>query len=224
MTEQPDPPTSANYGPAYFTTLYGTEPSQTRIDRWRDRLLRDRALRHCPVPTAQARVLDIGCGYGWLLDTFIGVRERSGSDISDHAITMARARHPERDYRVADVQQPLPFTGPFHIVLAVNVLEHLANPAAAVDAIVNVCGPGSAIVAHLPTIDNRIAGWIYQRTYAVDPTHVYRPTNQELRALFESRGLRTASATSLPHAPAWLARRVSVHPSHLAVFTVPPRG
>lgn len=222
MAEPPGhSPTAADYGPEYFTSLYGAEPSQTRIDRWRDRMLRDRALRHCPVPPAEARVLDIGCGYGWLLDAFGGVRERAGSDISAHAIAMARARHPERDYRVADVQQPLPFTGPFHVVLAVNVLEHLADPAAAVAAIAAVCGPGSAIVVHLPTIDNRISGWIYERTYAVDPTHVYRPTNRQLRSLFESRGLRAAEATSLPHTPPWLARRVSIHPSHLAVFTVP---
>jgi 2-polyprenyl-3-methyl-5-hydroxy-6-metoxy-1,4-benzoquinol methylase len=93
---------SSDYGADYFAAVYGAasetgEPSQTWIDRARDRLLVQIADRYAPRPIADCTVVDVGCGYGWLLDNFADARRLCGSDISEHAIAMAKRRDPGRD-------------------------------------------------------------------------------------------------------------------------------
>lgn len=215
--------TSSDYDAAYFAMVYGSasqtgEPSQTWVDRARDRLLVRSALLAANRPLEECSVVDVGCGYGWLLDAFSGALELCGSDISEHAVDMARNRHPERDYRQADLQAGTPFTGPFDIILAVNLIEHLPDPDAGIDAIDKLCESGSAVVVHLPVIENRISGWIYQRSYASDPTHIYRPTGQTVRWKFEERGFSATRESYFPHRWPRVTRHLRIHPSYLAVF------
>lgn len=215
--------TSADYDAAYFASVYGSasgtgEPEQTWIDRARDRLLVRSATAAVAKPLGECSVVDVGCGYGWLLDTFADARELCGSDISDHALQMARSRHPGREYRQADLQAGAPFEGPFDIVLAVNLIEHLPDPAAGISAIADLCAPGSIVVVHLPVVENRLGNWIYQRTYASDPTHIYRPTGRSVRAMFEAEGFATVRESYFPHRLPRITKHLRIHPSYLAIF------
>lgn len=217
--------TSADYDAAYFASVYGSasmtgEPKQTRIDKARDRLLVRSAASASAKALSHCSVVDVGCGYGWLLDAFAGARRLCGSDISEHAVQMARTRHPERDYRQADLQAGAPFEGPFDIVLAVNLIEHLPEPQAGVKAIAQLCTRGSVVVVHLPVVENRISNWIYQRTYASDPTHVYRPDGRTVRTMFEEHGFSTVRESYFPHRLPRVTRHLRVHPSYLAVFAM----
>ena len=214
---------SDDYGAAYFAQVYGAasetgEPSQTWIDRARDQLLVTIAEQYSPRPLASSDVVDVGCGYGWLLDYFGAAHRLCGSDISEHAIAMATRRHPEREYRQADLLDGPPFEGTFDIVLAVNLIEHLTDPQAGVTSIRALCAPGSIALVHLPVVDNALGRWIYERTYASDPTHIYRPTAREVRGIFERTGFRTVRESYLPHRMPRLTRHLRVHPSYLAVF------
>lgn len=214
---------SSDYGAEYFANVYGAasktgEPSQTWIDRARDRLLVKLTIQNSAKPLNELDIVDVGCGYGWLLDTFVGAKSLTGSDISEHAITMAKSRNPERAYAVADLLDGPPFPGTFDVVLAVNLIEHLTDPAAGVDSIRSLCVPGSLVLVHLPVVDNKLGKWIYDRTYASDPTHIYRPTGRQVKALFEERGFTTVRESYLPHTTPWLTRRLRLHPSYLAVF------
>ena len=215
--------TSADYDAAYFASVYGSasktgEPEQTWIDRARDRLLVRAACDAAAKPLPQCTVVDVGCGYGWLLDTFAGARRLSGSDISEHALSMARSRHPDRDYRQADLQAGPPFDGTFDIVLAVNLIEHLPEPEAGIASIAGLCAPGSIVVAHLPVVENRVSNWIYERTYASDPTHIYRPSGRAIRGMFEDAGFTTARESYFPHRLPSFTRHLRIHPSYLAIF------
>lgn len=214
---------SQDYGADYFANVYGAasktgEPSQTWIDRARDRLLVKLALEYSAKPLDRLDIVDVGCGYGWLLDTFTGAHSLTGSDISEHAITMARSRDAERTYAVADLLDGPPFEGTYDVVLAVNLIEHLTDPAAGIDAIRALCAPGSVVLVHLPVVDNKVGKWIYDRTYASDPTHIYRPTGKEVKALFEGRGFVTLRESYLPHTLPRVTRHLRLHPSYLAVF------
>ena len=215
--------TSSDYGADYFANVYGAasetgEPSQTWIDRARDQLLVTIAAQYSPRPLEESDVVDVGCGYGWLLDNFTSAHRLCGSDISEHAIVMAKNRHADTEYRQADLLDGPPFEGTFDIVLAVNLIEHLTDPAAGVKSIRGLCRPGSIALVHLPVIDNALGKWIYDRTYASDPTHIYRPTGREVRSLFEDAGFTTVRESYLPHRLPSVTRHLRVHPSYLAVF------
>jgi SAM-dependent methyltransferase len=131
---------------------------------------------------------------------------------------MAQRRLPQAHVLAADIQQGIPFRRQFDVLIAVNVMEHLAEPAAAVHAIRESLRPGGLVVAHLPTISSALAGWIYARTYESDPTHVYRPSGAAFNQLFERAGFQTLHALYCPFWPAALWRRLKPHPAYLAVF------
>lgn len=207
-------PTSADYGDSYFTTLYGAAPRQTPIDLGRDRLIRRYVERYA----SGGRILDIGCGYGYLIGGFGPWWQLHGSDISAHAAAMAQQRLPHARIVAADIQQGIPFTGAFDAILAVNVMEHLPEPQRAAEAIAGSLRRGGIFVAHLPTISSALAGWIYARTYEADPTHVYRPSGAAFCRLVEAAGFRTLHALHCPFWPAPLWQALRPHPAFLAVF------
>jgi SAM-dependent methyltransferase len=210
-------PTARSYGAGYFTTLYGAAPAQTVADKLRDRLIRRMVYRYSrPGP-----LLEIGCGFGYFLALFDDRYACYGTDISAHAVAVARRRLPRARLVVSDVQDGIPFHGPFTSVVAVNVMEHLPEPERAVEAIAEHMTRGGIFVAHLPTISNPLSAWFYARSYARDRTHVYRPSGETFNELIAAAGLRLHRAMYFPFFPDALWRRLRPHPSYLAVFERP---
>lgn len=207
----------------YFVDLYGAKdelgnPSQTKIDILRDKLLVKMFQKYGSVDLINASVIDIGCGYGWLLDYFDSAQRVCGSDISEHAIEVAKKRSPNREFKVADIQNGVAFEDKFDLVLAINVIEHLPNPEAGIKGICEALKPGGITLVHLPTINNALNKWEYKHLYDSDPTHIYRPKGSEIRQMFEENGLVTLRDSFLPHFPAALTRLIPIHPAYLAVF------
>ncbi|HEX6287685.1 MAG TPA: class I SAM-dependent methyltransferase [Herpetosiphonaceae bacterium] len=207
-------PTFADYDDAYFATLYGDIPRQTAIDVARDRLIRRLVMRH----SAGGSLLEVGCGFGYLLAGFDRRWRLYGTDISAHAAAVAQRRLAHAHVLAADLQQGIPFRLRFDVLIAVNVMEHLSDPRAAAEGIAKAVRPGGIFVAHLPTINNALNRWIYARTYERDPTHVYRPSGVEFNRLLEDAGFRTLHALYCPFWPARLWQRLKPHPAYLAVF------
>ncbi len=207
-------PTPRSYEADYFTTLYGAAPAQTIADKLRDRLIRRIVSRYID----GGALLEIGCGYGYLLDRFDRGFKRHGTDISAHAIAVATSRLPDARLVVADIQDGVPFHGPFSAIVAVNVMEHLPAPGRGMAAIAAHLNRDGIFVAHLPTISSRLAAWFYARSYARDETHVYRPSGDAFNRLASEHGLRALQSLYFPFWPSRLWRRLHPHPSYLAVF------
>jgi SAM-dependent methyltransferase len=205
------------YDEEYFRTLYGEVPGQTRFDRARDDRVVGLVRRHAPARGPGSALLDIGCGYGYLLRRFRERYRLVGIDLSAHAAGQTTTRIPGALVLAADMQRTLPFDHRFDVVLAVNVVEHLPDPAAAVESIREALVPGGLCVIHLPTINGPMSRLIYRFTYAKDPTHVYRPSGPHVRRLLEGSGFRTLEASYAPHAR-WLASGLGWHPAYLAAF------
>jgi SAM-dependent methyltransferase len=203
------------YDEGYFRTLYGDVPRQTRFDRARD----DRVVRlvrhHAPPRREGSALLDIGCGYGYLLRRFQGRYRLVGVDVSAHAARVTTGRIPGSLVVTADVQRPLPFDHRFDVVLAINVVEHLPDPAPAVEAIRETLVADGLCVIHLPTINGPVSRAIYRLAYERDPTHVYRPSGRQVRRLFEGAGFETMEASFAPHVR-WIS--TGWHPALLGAF------
>jgi SAM-dependent methyltransferase len=171
--------------------------------------------RHAPPRRHGSALLDIGCGFGYLLHRFRGRYRLVGIDVSTHAARETTARIPGALVVAADVQRPLPFDHPFDVILAINVIEHLPDPTAGAVAIRGALAPGGLCVIHLPTINGPVSRAIYRVAYERDPTHVYRPSGREVRRLFEGAGFEAMEASYAPHMR-WVSG--GWHPALLAAF------
>lgn len=199
----------------YYRTLYGEAPRQTRFDRARDGRVVRLVRRLAPPRRHGSALLDIGCGYGYLLRRFRGRYRLVGIDVSTHAARETTTRIPGALVVAADVQRPLPFDHPFDVILAINVIEHLPDPTAAAEAIRGALAPSGLCVIHLPTINGPVSRAIYRVAYERDPTHVYRPSGRGIRRLFEGAGFEVVEASYAPHMR-WVSG--GWHPALLAAF------
>ena len=210
-------------GHEYFSQLYGAtsaegDPQQTIFDKWRDKMLVNAFRKYSDHNLATSDVLDVGCGYGWLLDAFEGAKSLCGVDIAHHAVEVAAKRKPARFFKQGDLHDPNPFAQKFDLILAINIIEHLSNPVAGIESIKNAAKPGAIVLVHMPTISNWLTRWEYAKLYDSDPTHIYRPSGKTVRKLFEAKGFETLRDSYLPHFPAFLTKIWPIHPAYLAVF------
>ncbi|HEX2015852.1 MAG TPA: class I SAM-dependent methyltransferase [Solirubrobacteraceae bacterium] len=97
--------------------------------------------------------LDFGCGEGSAAAVWLAERARRyvGVDVSEAAV--ARARGQGLDARLIAPDEGLPFgDGEFDLVVALEVLEHLFDPAAAVSELLRVLRPGGRLLVTVPNV------------------------------------------------------------------------
>ncbi|MGY2066925.1 class I SAM-dependent methyltransferase [Blastococcus sp. SYSU DS0619] len=116
-------------------------------------------------------VLDLGCGAGALarLASDRGARV-TGVDTDREAVTRAAARVPEGTFAVRNAQDPPP--GPFDVVVAVQLLMHVADPVAVlrragrVGGVVAATAWGRPRECDLRAFDEAFAPWLGPRRAA----------------------------------------------------------
>ncbi|HKG40081.1 MAG TPA: class I SAM-dependent methyltransferase [Conexibacter sp.] len=123
-----------------------------------------------------ARLLDIGCGTGWLADHFA---DYTGLDGSPDAVAAATARG--RNVRLHDVSEPLPVEdASFDAIVMKDLLEHVPDPVALVREVRRVLRPGGRVFASSPDAQR----WVWD-----DYTHRRPFTRKSFRLLFADQGL-----------------------------------
>jgi SAM-dependent methyltransferase len=112
-----------------------------------------RVLRDAQVDLANTRVLDVGCGFGYIAHRFAeyGARETTGVDLLQHRIETARRRYPALSFARADATQ-LPFEdASFELVTQFTCLSSVLDVAVR-DRIVGelwrVVAPGGVLVSY----------------------------------------------------------------------------
>lgn len=129
-----------------------------------------------PFLPAGARVLDLGCGVGHSYE-LLAPRQTVGVDLDPECL-----RGQERETHVADMRR-LPFdAASFGAVLAVQSIEHVPDPEAAVAEAARVLGPGGVAAFVTP---NRLT--FGRPEEIVDPYHHVEFDPEELRALLAAR-------------------------------------
>jgi SAM-dependent methyltransferase len=122
-----------------------------------------------------ARLLDVGCGSGWLADHFA---DYTGIDGSPDAVGRAQAR--SRNVTLGDIDRPLPYEDTsFDAVVLKDVLEHVADPVALVCEVRRVVRPGGLVFASSPDAQR----WVWN-----DYTHRRPFSRTAFRDLFADQG------------------------------------
>jgi SAM-dependent methyltransferase len=124
---------------------------------------------------AGAKLLDVGCGTGWLAEHF---SDYTGIDGSPEAVAAAQAKG--RSIVQGDVDEPLPFEdSSFDGVVLKDLLEHVADPVALVRDVHRVLRPAGLVFASSPDAQR----WVWD-----DYTHRRPFTRKAFGLLFADQG------------------------------------
>lgn len=124
-----------NFAKFYFDNLF--KPIKPYIDKM-----------------SNGKVLDVGCAYGFMLERFPDSFEKFGVDVSEYAISVAKKRLPSAVFAVSDAEKRLPFQeDTFDTIICNDVLEHLENPAVALENIKRVLKKGGILYINTPNLN-----------------------------------------------------------------------
>ena len=102
-------------------------------------LLRSRSLN-------SARILDLGCGTGWMTNRLAEFGTVEGVDLSEAAIAAARSQFPEIQFTCGDLYEISLTAEPVDVVVCQQVIAHVSDQAGLIERIDNVMKPGAYLV------------------------------------------------------------------------------
>lgn len=111
-------------------------------------------VREIVLSNKPSSLLDVGCGDGRFTAMVSGEIARClGVDLSDRAISLAKALRPEIDFQTTDAAE---VEETFDVVVAVETLEHVPDNgiAAFVQALESRLNPGGRLVITVPSINH----------------------------------------------------------------------
>jgi len=161
------------------------------------RLALEEVERHLP---GRGQLLDLGCWVGFLLAE---ARERGwqtlGVEPSEFASTYARERLGLEVLRADLFSVPLPERA-FDAVTMGDVIEHLTEPARALQRIREVMVPDGVLWLALPDAGSRVARVLGRRWWSVIPTHVQYFTRRSITTLLGREGFQVLQISTAPKA------------------------
>ena len=155
-----------------------------------------------------SKVLDLGCGDGFVAERLraaghhvVGVDLAAGEGVKDRVDRFVEA----------DLDDGIPLEveseGPFDVVVAADVIEHVRRPEDILDQLHGLLAPGGVVVASIPNFAHWyprlrvMAGrFDYDRRGILDNTHLRFFTHRSFERLAQERGWRVArkGVTGLP--------------------------
>jgi SAM-dependent methyltransferase len=158
------------------------------------RVALERIERHA----ARGALLDVGCWVGFLMAE---ARDRGwethGVEPSEFASAFARERLGLDVQRAGLLDAELPDRA-FDAVVMGDLIEHLPDPAAALDRTADLLRPGGVVYMGVPNAGSRVARRMGARWWSVIPTHVQYFTRPSLFTLLRRRGFEPLWAGTAP--------------------------
>ncbi len=141
----------------------------------------------------RGRLLQVGCGYGLLLDE----ARRRGYEVQGVELSAAAVRHarerldlPVRELALEEAAlEAARAQERYDAILAVDVLEHLEDPVLALDRLCALLAPGGALLIVTPDPSSRVARMAGGRWWCFIPSHACLIPRRALRELLRARGL-----------------------------------
>ena len=161
------------------------------------------------------RVLDAGCGDGFFLGILrdLGFTNVIGLDISE--VRAKECRDRGLDARCLPLEQCADL-GPFDLVLLMDVLEHVPDPALALRAVHQALTPGGILYLNVPVCDS-LRLWLdrvlkrrtrLQQSVAWDETHRHAWSARELNKTVSEAGFALVRGSHSSNRPLF-PRRLS---------------
>ena len=199
--EQPSLP-----GGSTLQELYGEMRDEGYLDEEAGRrATAERLLDLIGERTSAGRLLDVGCGYGLLLDE----ARRRGYGVTGLELSESAARYAADalglDIRRAALEDLAADEEPFDVVLLVDVLEHLKDPRAAIDRCRDLLAPGGTLCVATPDPSSLTARLAGRRWWGYIPAHSFLLPRRTLRELLSASGL--VISTDVPFVRTFSARR-----------------
>jgi len=166
------------------------------VERLQRALYGRRASRVEQMLGGAGRVLDIGCGPGFLLRAF---RERGweaqGTEFSEGAAAHAREVL-KLPVSVGDVAGLKLEAASFDAIVMWHVLEHMAEPTATVAEVARLLRPGGVFLCGVPNFGSFEARFGRDKWFHLDvPRHLSQFTVEALTTLLGAHGLRVTRAS-----------------------------
>ena len=144
-------------------------------------------------------LLDVGCGYGLLLDEARGAfRGLAGTELSDEAADQARRRGLDV---ITGGLDALPEDRTFDCIVCAHVIEHVYDPRAFVTTLRERLRPGGSIVVATPDMGSAWRRSMRSRwpSFKV-PEHVLYFDQRRLTRLLDEAGFEAVRPFPYPHA------------------------
>jgi SAM-dependent methyltransferase len=158
------------------------------------------------LPGDRLRMLDVGGGSGWLLSTLKKVSPRAAEtheiDINERARAEAEAAgHVFRCGRVEDFQSDVKFD----LILLLNLIEHVADPAAILRRMQGLLSPDGLILIKTPNVDTLDCRIFRDYNWGGFhcPRHFVLFNRESLLGLGGRCGLEAAETNYTQGAPQW---------------------
>ena len=181
-----------------------------RLKYVRDQIDRHWQADECSrTPLEGKTALDVGCGAGLLAEPLARLgADVTGIDASPEVIAVAREHAREMgleiDYRAGDVQQ---LEGRFDLITAMEVIEHVADPAAFLEALAKRLAPDGLLILSTPNA----TAWskLLMITIGEGFGHIPRGTHEferfispdRMKQLLEATGLRCIDVEGIAWSP-----------------------
>lgn len=168
----------------------------------------DAASMYLPAPQTGARVLDVGCGSGVLLERMQSLGwDAEGLEIDLGGAEAARARGVK--VRIGTLHQQQYPTGHFDAVHMSQVIEHVHEPLEILAECNRILKPGGKLVITTPNV----ASWGHKQfggdwAYLDPPRHMCLFNRRNLSAAATSQGFRTEQSLTTVRA-VWVAGAMS---------------
>ncbi len=175
-----------------------------QLKEWLDKGFFKRILKQIPVQ--EICVLDIGGGTGWMLDVLKKTDDRINLtqivDIDEKAKSIAEGNG--HTYFEGTIET-FSTDKSFHLILMLNLIEHVADPLSVLQKAQTLLAPGGIIVIKTPNTDSWDAR-LYKKSYWGGlhcPRHWIIFSEKSFRLLLQSTSLKIKKLKYTQGAPFW---------------------
>ena len=169
-----------------------------------------------------ATTLDVGAATGFLGSVLAAQGHTVVGAESDPASAAAAAPHYAAFYTADVASLPVLREGPFDLVVVGDILEHLADPAGALERLVAQMAPGGRLLVSVPNVafatvrlELLLGRFEYRPRGIMDVTHLRFFTRSTLRRMLSGAGLTVVRLAGVPPPLPLLRPHFSHLPGHL---------